>query len=138
MTHKKTFKEVQAKWYGKLKKVGFEDIEDTKNPNRPLIEWHSLKWKSEGVKIRQKNAVEYQRRIEDFFNHPTFLGACESITQRRQGPGRPTRFTRDQVQKIWELHIQGLTTRKIAKELGRVKSRIDNVLKGLKSWMSLV
>ena len=129
----KSYKDLQELWYKALKDEGFTDIENTKHPNRPLIEWHSFKMPSERFQIIQANRSEYQRQIDDFINHEGFPDACKSMVKHGN-----CKFTEVEIKLIWALHVEGLTTRQIAARLKRVKSRIDDILKGLRQWMNLL
>ena len=41
---RETFKQLEARWYRRLKDEGFDDIEDTSRPERPLKSWHSFRF----------------------------------------------------------------------------------------------
>lgn len=133
MAKTKSVKDLQKQWYAKLEKEGFSDIENTDNPNRPLIEWHSFKLPSEKFQIMQANRAEYQKNIEDFSNHPSFPDICETMVKHGN-----CKFESWEINLVWAYHIDGLTTREIAKKFGKVKSRIDDILKGLREWMRLI
>jgi hypothetical protein len=133
LNRNKALKELEAQWYKHLEALGFEDIEDTGNPNRPLKEWHSFKIASQRFQIIQATRSPYQRDIDNFLNHPAFAEICICMVKHGN-----SKFSPEQVQFVWELHVQGLTTRKIALRLGRVKSRIDDIIKGMREWMKLV
>lgn len=125
------FKEVQEKWYGKLAREGFSDIENTSNPDRPLKEWHSLKAKR--YQIIQANRTQYQKMIDDFINHPEFDQACRYLVKHGN-----SKFVVSEVKLIWELHVQGQTRRQIARRMGRCKGSIDNVIERFRAWMKLL
>ena len=72
-------------------------------------------------------------QIETFRHHQEFLEICKLMVSHGN-----CKFTNVQVIEIWELHIEGATTRAIAKKLGRTKSRIDGIIDGLRQWMRLV
>jgi hypothetical protein len=129
----KSFKDLQTQWYKKLEDQDFLDIENTKHPNRPLKEWHSFKMTAERFQIIRAKNSEYQGQIEDFLNNPAFEEACKSMIKHGN-----CKFKIEEVHLIWELHVQGETTRSIGKKLGRVKSRIDGIIDGLREWMKLV
>lgn len=133
MSNDRDLKDLQEHWYAKLEAEEFPEIENTKHPNRPLVEWHSFKMTSQRFQIIQANRQLYQRQIDDFINHPSFKEACESLVKHGN-----CKFIRDEVELVWTLHVEGLTTRTIGRRLGRVKSRIDDVIKGLRQWMNLL
>ncbi len=121
------FKKLQEKWYKKLEKEGFKDIENFSLESRPLKEWHNFKFK------RAKFGNElYQDQIQNLLNHKDFDEYCKMMVKHGN-----CKFTKKQVREIWELHVQGLSTRKIAKKMKRVKARIDDIIKGLRTWMKL-
>jgi hypothetical protein len=123
-------KDLQNKWYRKLKEKGFEDIEDTANPNRPLKEWHSIKAQTKRYKRIQTTTVEYQEQIDNFTNHPSFDEACKFIIKHGN-----CKFKLENIKSIWSMHTQGHTNRSIARQCGRVKSRVDDVIKKFREWM---
>lgn len=133
MTSSKAFKDLEIDWYLKLQNEGFKDIENFNCSTRPLKEWHSFKLVSERSQLIQANRSQYQKQIEDFFNHPGFTDICRIV-----GRHGLCKFEVAEIELVWELHIQGLTTRSIAGKLCRVKSRIDDILKKLRQWMILV
>lgn len=134
MTKEKSFKELQKEWYEKIElELDFQDIEKIDHPNQPLKEWHSFKIPSKRFQIIQEIKTPYQKQIDDFMNHPDFTQACESIIKHGN-----SKFTIIQIKLIWELHAQGISIRQIARRVGRVKSRVDDVIKGLRTWMNLL
>lgn len=130
MAPTKSFRDLQAQWYAKLKDSEFSDIESTKHDSRPLKEWHSHKFSNEKFQIIRATRSQYQEQIDNFINHPTFLHACQYAASHGN-----SKFTVEEVQLIWELYAEGLTRRKIAARLRRVKSRIDDIIYRLTEWM---
>ncbi len=130
MTGQKSLKDLQTEWYDKLKAEGFIDIE---SKNKALIEWHSFKFTSQRFQIIQASRAQYQKQIDDFRNHPAFTEACKSMVKHGN-----SKFTELEVELIWTLHTEGETTRDIASKVQRVKSRIDDIIRGLRQWMRLV
>jgi hypothetical protein len=133
MAENKSVKDLEAQWYDILKKQGFIDIEDTKTHRRYLKKWHSFDLISENMQIIRANRAVYQRQIEIFHHHPEFQDICKLMVKHGN-----CKFTNVQVIEIWESHIEGQTTRAIAKKLGRTKSRIDGIIDGLRQWMKLI
>lgn len=125
----KTFRELEAEWYGKLKKAGFVDIESA-NPGRPLNEWHSRKFCSERSRIRQEQRERYNRQIDDFINHNQLHEICELISNHGNSTVKPKT-----VKKILELHRNGKTERAIAKTVRRGKKCVHLTLKKAREWM---
>jgi predicted DNA-binding protein YlxM (UPF0122 family) len=128
MKSQKTFRSLQTKWYKKLEKEGFEDIENTKHDSRPLNEWHSFK------KPKPSQSVDslYQSQIETFLNQKDFDDICRLMTKHGN-----SRLTVKQIRNIWELHIDGLSNRKIEKQLKIPRSTVYDYIKGLRLWMLL-
>jgi len=133
MANPKQFKTLQEKWYRKLEASGFNDIENYKHGSRPLKEWHSFKMTSQRFAIIRAKRASYQSQIDDFLNHPDFKDICRSITAHGN-----CKFVAEDIETIWVMHTQGFTTRQIAYEMGRVKARIDDVLKKMIQWMNLL
>jgi hypothetical protein len=105
--NKKGFKELQRIWYEKIKEKGFEDIEDTKNPERPLKCWHSFKFKLKP--IVQTNAQK------DFFEMAS--GLLHSF-----------HFKTKHYRKIWRLFCEGQKEREIARKLKIPKSTVHWII----------
>ncbi len=129
----KAFKDLQDEWYQRLESENFLDIENTKHPHRPLIEWHSFKMTSEKFQIIKEIKSQYQLQIDSFHNHESFPEACKLIVKHGN-----CKFTYNEVGIIWALHVDGLTIRKIASDLNRSKSTIHYVIQGLRQWMNLI
>ncbi len=106
----KTFKEEEQEWYARLKASGFEDIENTSKPDRPLKDWHSTKFMSERSRIRQAEREEYDRMIENFLASSEINEICSIIVKHGRNTIGPKR-----AKNILELHVLGLPERKIAK-----------------------
>src|SRR4051812_41920646 len=87
---------LQTHYYNKLKESGWIDIEDTSHPLRPLKCWHSLKW----IRLTQTRID----RIETYYKKARELLHTYP-------------FTSDLQKKIWELHCEGVTERKIVEIL---------------------
>jgi hypothetical protein len=101
MTHKNLLAKAQKKWYLKLKKTGFVDIEQ----NEDTIKLSSTQFfygTKNGVRYNEKMAsyegkLEYYRLAEHFLNDHEFKNEIEK--------------------KIWELHSEGKSYREISKTL---------------------
>lgn len=133
MSPPKNLKEVEKKWYKKLKDSGFEDIENYKNPDKPLKSAHDYRVINNNYSIIKENEIQYQRAIDNFVNHPDFLLACKSMVKHGN-----CKFVLNEVKLIWEMHVEGKTRREMARRFGRSKGRIDAVIEGLRQWMKLV
>lgn len=124
----KSFKDIQKLWYDKLKDSGFDDIEDKK---RYLKKWDSFKIRL--IETRKQNQYpEYQSKIDSYRNHPEFFTVCDYLAKHGN-----SKFNMLDIETVWDLHVHGLTIRKIAKHMKRSKSRIFEVIKKIKEWMEL-
>lgn len=104
-------KQLQLKWYGKIKAKGFKDIED--NEGR-LKSWSGYKLSDNRTnpsvnnnyssKLWKESQAEYYRLAGHFLHDMEF----KSVTHR----------------KVWELHASGLTMREIGKLLKIPKSTV--------------
>lgn len=88
---------LQSQWYKILKSKGFEDIEQTTHPDKPLKAWHSMYFKSRHSADKIDEQLEYFTQCDRYLH----LYQFESEHQRL----------------LWELHAQGLSLRAIAKQL---------------------
>lgn len=93
---------IQNEYYAKIKSIDpeWQDIEDTRDPARPLKSWHGHMWitKMKRTSIFEKEQIEnyYQRARELLHTH---------------------QFETELQRKIWELHSDGLSKKKIEKEI---------------------
>ncbi len=126
-------RKLQAEWYRRLAQEGFEDAEDHTQPNRPLKEWHSFKFISETVQIRQERTQDYQEKAEEFFYGPAVDEVYHLIVKHGNSG-----FQMPQVKLIWELHVAGFTERKIALQLDRPKTTIHDMIERIRTWMNLL
>ena len=133
-TKAKPFKEVEAEWYAKLKAepIGFQDIEDVSNPDRPLKEWHSMKFMSERSRARQAERENYNRMIDNFINSRAINEICGLITSHGNSALKP-----QAAKKILELHRDGLSQRKIAEKMNVGKKCVHSTLEKARTWMKL-
>lgn len=79
-----------------------------------------------------QEASDYQVAVESFLNHPQFGHACRAISKRARALRSRT------VERIWELHVSGLTQRAIAAQVKRSKTCVAQTLEKLKTWMRLL
>lgn len=129
--NKKEFRKLEKKWYDKLKKEGFTDIEDTNRPDRPLKDYHSFSHMSQEFLRRQQKRAPYQALIEEFRFKPVFGEICSSISSN-------TSFSKTKLALLLEMHVQGKTEREIAEAFKCSKTKIHKILKKFRQWMSLV
>lgn len=88
-----SFKKLQEHWYKKAAKAGFEDIEQNDEEQR-LKKWHSTYLQQRYTPEAYAAAERYYHLASDYLHNGTF----DSTKDKR----------------IWELHTEGLTFRKIA------------------------
>jgi predicted DNA-binding protein (UPF0251 family) len=131
-----SFKALQDRFYKKIKdEFGFIDIEETGLPDRPLKEWHGLKYSSENALQKIAIREEYQKVIDSFTNHKNF----EEICIPKPNPSRGNKLKTLDIKEIWRLSTQeGLTERKIAIKMKVSKTSIHYVLERLRKWMEIL
>lgn len=81
-------------WYRKLEDSGFDDAENTSHPDQPLKTWHSFKFK-DALKLTETSTY--------------YLKAIQLVDTYD--------FDNSTHRKIWELHCEGYSKRKIEKEI---------------------
>lgn len=86
----KEFKELQEKWYAKLKKKGFEDIEVGEDQ---LKSWSSHYYKCRFTADSFKAKEDYYRLAAQFLNDNKFKNRTEKL--------------------VWRLHSEGMSIRDI-------------------------
>ena len=126
------FTQIEAHWYKKLKDEGFEDIENVKDKDRPLVEWHSFKFTSESTQIRKIKRSPYQMQIDLFANHPDLNQILTLIVKHGN-----SLFDEVGVRQIWDMHRIGVTERQIAKEMHCSHSCIHFMLRRIRDWMKI-
>lgn len=94
---RKEFKALQALWYRKLEKSGFEDIEDTQKKGEPLKRWDSTQFQRERARHTFSAKQTYYERASAFLEKYRFHGEIEK--------------------SIWAMHTEGEAIRTIAKAL---------------------
>ncbi len=90
------FKALKDKWYKKLEKSGFEDIEDNKYEEPKLKAYHYLRFKVVEPSVHAARAKYYENCRGVLANH---------------------RFQSPLYRRIWELHTEGLSLREIESEI---------------------
>lgn len=109
-------KELTQIWYKKLKEHGFEDIEDTSHPESPIKDWHKFK------------------ALRRFKNDPNKLHFTTQYYTQAQNLLHTYNFDSPLHKKIWELHCEGFSKRKIEKAIAHFKptykrEHIGNIIK---------
>lgn len=105
---KKPSKELTAKWYKKLEKSGFVDIEDVNSDKEFLKKWDSQYFK---------------RRYT-----PETFYAKQAYYQNAQDVLAEYKFNNAVDKKLYEMHANGLSHADIAKKTGYSKSAVQKVL----------
>lgn len=91
------FRELFQKWNQILEDEGFGDAEDFSLPVPALKQWHNLKWKNPSQTL-SADRIKDIKRYYDLADKMLETFVFKSPTHRR----------------IWELHCDGLSIRKIA------------------------
>jgi len=100
----KQFKQLQAKWYAKLSKSGFEDIEANDNK---LKRYDAEYFLSTSVD-KAMETLQYYKQCEEFLREHNFFSKSD--------------------RGIWRLHCTGMTEEEIAKHFGVNQSTISRIL----------
>lgn len=131
-----TFSQLQAEWYERLAQEGFADIEDTTQPNRPLLSWSGLccghMTESDRVVLPGWPESPFILR-EELLYHPEFSDICESICKHGSNSLLP-----HQIRSILEMQINGMSCRQIGEALSANYSSIFRAQKKLLEWATLV
>jgi hypothetical protein len=110
--HTPEFEALQAKWYEKLKKSGFEEIE---RPDGTLNEWHSFQFgRNYNSHVFEANQ-EYSIMAGQFYHSHKFSSPLEK--------------------RVWKLHTAGLTIRDVAKKAKVSPSTAWRIVESLSSEM---
>ena len=116
-------KELEKIWYQKLIDNGFEDIEVTSEPGRPLKEWDfnfCRVVKGEGKNIDLPLKIASTRQY--------FIQARKLLDTHK--------FKNQDYKEIWALHCEGVTEREIAVRLKVYKkSMVHYVIKEIAKWI---
>lgn len=119
MFYKSTkFRRLQSKWYKKLKEKGFKDIEKPNSPH--LASWTSYtgadaESASSFVSEPNKVKLEYYDMARKFLeSHP---------------------FESEKHKKMFEMHVEGLGYRQIAKKYRTTKFKVSGIMKPLLDLM---
>jgi len=100
------FKNLQTLWYEKLQQTGFEDIE---NRSENLKQWNNNFFRNRFSPISYQQALLYYEKAMEFLLPQDILCLIGiRIHFMIQNPVH---------KKIWELHSQGMTERKISAQI---------------------
>lgn len=103
-------KKLEQEWYQKLKDDGFEDIEDSNNPNRPLKAWHNFRFRQVNPARRKVTEAYYEKACALLHTYP---------------------FINEITKRIWELHCQGFSKREIEEAIKNESKRYKRESIGL-------
>lgn len=106
----RAFRELNSQWTRRLKQAGFNDIENSSNPDQPLS--RELR-----PQTRRTSAM-----LETVGYYDLALGFLES-----------GKFDSLEQKHIWSLHAHGKTLREIAEQVGVSKSTVDYQIKKVKN-----
>lgn len=98
----KTFKDLQAKWYRKIKENGFQDIEK----NEEIVRFHGQDFQTQYTPAQFTEKERYFQEAYSLLESDIFLNDLE--------------------RRIWQLHCVGLSIRKIVVELNREGFKIKS------------
>lgn len=107
----KSFQKLKNLWYKKLKSKGFIDIEDDKGRLKTYTGGQYL-FPPTDVAVRPDSQAEYYRLARRFCHEK--------------------RFESDKHLKVWQLHSEGCSERKIAEVLKVSRKVIRTILRDLK------
>lgn len=127
-----SFESLQDYWYNKLRAVGFQDIEDYKQADRPLKKWSGISIEvTEFVEIVSSEPV--LRQEEHFLNHPDFDEFCRMICFHGN-----MSLTPKTLRLVWVDYCNGGSQRKIAAKNKTSDSTILRVLRKIREAMNLM
>ncbi len=106
MAHSNNLKKLQAVWYKKLKKSGFDDIE--KNEYE-LIEPSSIFSRTTGRSESSLTTIGKEAKRDYYMMATDFLNTYE--------------FTSDLERIIWEYHSNGLSLKDICETLNKIRRK---------------
>jgi hypothetical protein len=109
------YKKLQKKWYDKLKKEGFEDIEQDED--------HLKQWDSQLFITRHTNFTSKSGKKEAHFD-ATWFKSQEEYYQLAGAFLHEHEFDSKVDKVIWELHSEGMPNTEIYKELVKRKSKV--------------
>ena len=133
------FSDLQAKWYLRLFKGGFEDIEDTTREDRPLKDWRKVEmvlmptFQPPGKKIISSFPESNYKEEQDFTRHPDFQTLCIFLCKHGN-----SRLTVKKVRGIWIDRCEGKTIRQSEKRYKLSDTTVFRVIKNITKWMKLM
>lgn len=106
---KKELQKLQKKWYNKLARSGFKDLENVFVPGEPLRHWDS---------------VEFQR-----YYSPRSFTEKQRYYELAGQLLHDLKFKNNTEKKIWELHSKGESYQEIAKKVNLHNNTVGRIVK---------
>lgn len=138
----------QDEWYARLKKDGFEDIEDHSSDDKPLKRWSGITatvpsedgresisiidifaHQEHGIPIQSSFPEKRFIKEERLLNRADFDDICGSVCGHRNH-----KLVSGQVREIWELYLEGETNRAIAKAININNVTVYRCIASLTKW----
>jgi len=159
------FRAIQLKWYERLAKEGFSDIEDFKTGNfefqdgKPISSenggWPLKKWTgtSSVISLNEKTISLIDLHINQKAECPIVSNFPEPFYNKKEHfmltkeyemaikfvcNQRNTKRTPKLVNNIWELHCEGNTVRQIERKLETSYILVHRTIKKLTEWMNIM
>lgn len=145
----KTFKELEAFWYKRLAKDGFDDQEDPEY--RLLKHWTGISTTNykdptsdpewlDAVAVQPENSPVISSfpdpifcQEAEFASHAEFDSICDLLVSHGN-----VCLTKSQVPSIWNSYLSGISYRDIGRQEGISKDTVLRVVNKLSEWMNLV
>jgi len=138
-TQDPSFEEIQAKWYDRLRREGFEDQENEAYADRPLKRWSGISsiyvdtFQPAGSKIISSFPESLLKEEEHFQNHPEFKELCISLCVHGNSRLSPKR-----VQLIWMDYCSGKTQRESELKHKVSDTTVLRIIRRITEWMGLM
>lgn len=126
------YKKLRDKWYLKLKKSGFTDIEDVNSPKEMLLSWDSFRF----IKSSSKESKHNKWFVDEGGSVTLKHKAIETYFQNAAWFLENHTFDTSLDKRAWKLHADGLSLQEIAKKLDIKKSRAFVIIKKLKEALN--
>lgn len=140
------FKAIQKKWYDKIAKKGFEDLEDHELQGVPLKKWTGCSMFNDSgtatiIDIYHHQPAEgplissfpepFINLKESFMNTQEFIKACIYLSTTSK-----SKLTVKSIVNIWQRHCDGISERVIAKEIGTSSGTAHYTIARMTEWMN--
>jgi hypothetical protein len=133
------FDEFQTKWYGRLVKQGFVDIEDSAYEGRPLKRWSGIDQVYVDISQPPLKPVvssfpeSNYKEQESFLRHQYFQEVCEKICAHGN-----SKLTPKKVRLIWKDYTEGRTIREAESRYQVSDTTALRVIHRITEWMNLM